>query len=176
MLVVLAGIVIVSSVTGYVVANRMSFLVATIEIAACYLAVLAAAVIDIKTKTIPNVIPIALVILRFVIFIYELLFVNAAFSYLAASLVGALFCAFLLIAANKISKGGIGGGDIKLISSIGFVCGLSVAFYSMLLSLISCGIVSAVLLVSKKCSTKDQLPFGPFLYLGYLMMCLMTSY
>lgn len=176
MLAFLAAIVCVSALIGYAVAKKYTIAVAIVEISACYLALLGAAVIDIKTKTIPNFIPLSLVILRVLVLIYELIFEDSALSYFAGSLVGALVCMFFLLIANKLSKGGIGGGDIKLISAVGFLCGLSVAFYTMLFSLIACSIVSACLLAFKKCTAKDQLAFGPFLYLGYLMMCLLTSY
>jgi len=174
--IVLTAIIGVSVVSGYVIATKAVSYVAIIELSISYFAVLAAAIIDYKTKTIPNIIPILLVLGRIVIFIYELVFVNSAISFFISSLVGALLCFLLLIIANRISKGGIGGGDIKLLSSIGFVCGIYVVISSMLLALVSCIVVSGMLLALKKCSTKDNVPFGPFIYVGYLIMCLLTLY
>lgn len=176
MLVVFVGIIIASAFTGYTVAKRAISPIALIELSVCYMAVLAAAVIDLKTQTIPNFIPITLIIVRLLIFVYELCFENSSISFFVSSLIGCLLCALLLIIANKVSKGGIGGGDIKLLSSIGFVCGLYVVFSTMLLALLCCIVISAVLLAMKKCSTKDQLPFGPYIYIGYLIVCLLTLY
>lgn len=173
---IFAIIVAVSIVAGYIVATKAVSIIAIIELSICYFAVLAAAIIDFKTKTIPNIIPISLVVGRILIFVYELIYANSAISYFVSSLVGAFLCMLLLIIANKISKGGIGGGDIKLIASIGFVCGVYVVISSMLLALICCIVVSSLLLALKKCSTKDNVPFGPFIYVGYLIMCLLTLY
>ena len=174
--IVLTAIIAASIVSGYMIATRAVSYIAIIELSISYFAVLSAAIIDYKTKTIPNIIPISLVLGRIVIFIYELFCVDSAISFFISSLVGALLCLLLLIIANKISKGGIGGGDIKLLSSIGFVCGIYVVISSMLLALVSCIVVSGVLLILKKCTTKDNVPFGPFIYVGYLVMCLLTLY
>lgn len=171
-----AAIIVASVAAGYVTATRTIYLSDHIKLSICYFAVLAAAVIDYKTKTIPNMIPISLVIGRVIIFVYELFCSNSAIGHLVSSLIGACLCMFVLAIANKISKGGIGGGDIKLIAAIGLVCGVYVVVSSMLLALICCIIVSGALLAFKKCSTKDQVPFGPFIYIGYLIMCLLTLY
>ena len=171
----LAAIAAASAAAGYVTAQKVVVL-SLIKLGICYFAVLAAAIIDYKTKTIPNVIPIALVIARVIIFVYELLYSDSAIEYLVGSLIAAGLFLVLLIIANKISKGGIGGGDIKLIAGIGFVTDINTVISSVLLALVCCIIVSGVLLALKKCSTKDQVPFGPFIYIGYLIMCLLTLY
>ncbi len=166
----------ISAFCGYIVSKNAVSIIANFELGMCYLATLAAAVIDLKTRTIPNFIPIILVCARLVFFIYEILFVDAALSYLVSSLMGCFLCALLLIIANKISKGGIGGGDIKLLSCIGLMCGVYVVFSTLLLALIACMVVSFVFLALKKHSLKEHLPFGPFIYLGLTAMCLFTLY
>lgn len=171
-----AAISAASAASGYMIAAKVISPVAIIELSMCYFAVLAAAIIDYKTKTIPNLIPAMLVLGRVMIFVYELIFEDSAFGFFTSSLVGALLCMLLLTVANKMSKGGIGGGDIKLLASIGFVCGIYVVISSMLLALVSCIVVSGLLLALKKCSMKDHVPFGPYIYMGYLIMCLLTLY
>jgi len=172
----LAGIVLASAAVGYLSACGTDLWIALFEIFVCYLAVLAAAVIDLKTQTIPNWIPLALMGARLLIFLYEVIFTDAAVSYMISSLVGGLLCGLLLVISNKLSKGGIGGGDIKLLAAMGFLRGLSVTFATLLLSLIACSVISVFLLLSKKCTMKDHVPFGPFVYLGHLAVCLMTLY
>ena len=174
--IVCAVIMVASAACGYIISTKVVSLVAVVELSMCYFAVLAAAVVDYKTKTIPNIIPIILVLGRVVIFAYELMFMDSTIGLLTNSLVGALLCLVLLNVANKMSKGGIGGGDIKLLASIGFVCGLYVVVSSMLLALVNCIVVSGLLLALKKCSVKDYVPFGPYIYMGYFMMCLLTLY
>lgn len=169
-------LVALSAISGYVVSQNAISILANIELGVCYMAVLAAAIIDLKTRTIPNFIPFTLICVRLLIFIYEIIFVDAALSYLVSSLIGCFLCALLLIIANKISKGGIGGGDIKLLSCIGLMCGIYVVFSTLLLSLIACIIVSVVFLILKKKTTTEHLAFGPFIYIGLTAMCLFTLY
>lgn len=176
MYICMAVLVAISALCGFIVSNHAVSVIAIIEIGACYLATLGAAVIDLKTRTIPNYIPLALIGIRLVIFVFEMIYVDYAISYLISSLIGCFLCGLVLIIANRVSKGGIGGGDIKLLSSIGFMCGIYVVFSGLLLALICCIIVSGVLMVLKKQKSKDHLPFGPFIYVGFVIMCLFTLY
>lgn len=172
----LAAVAGLSAAIGYTAGKETVSVIATVEVAACYLAVLAAAVIDLKTRTIPNGISLALLGIRAVLFIFELIFTDQAVAYLISSMIGGFLCALVLIIANKFSKGGIGSGDIKLLSCVGFMCGLYVVFSTLLLALVACVTVSAFLLLLKKCTTKDHMPFGPFIFIGYSIMCLLTLY
>lgn len=149
---------------------------AVIKIGMCCVAALAAAVIDLKLRIIPNYISLTLIVGRVILAIFEFIFTNDALGYLISSLIGGSACILLLIIANKISKGGIGGGDIKLLTCIGFVCGLQEVVTTMLLAVVVCIIVSVVLLLLKKLTTKDHLPFGPFIYLGFMLMSLLAVY
>jgi len=169
-------LVCISILCGYVISKNAISALAIIQIGVCYMAALAASVIDLKTKTIPNFIPISILCVRALIFIYEIIFTDSALSYLVSSLIGCFLCALLLIIANKLSKGGIGGGDIKLLSCIGLMCGVYVVFSTLLLSLLACIVISVILLSIKKKTTKDHLPFGPFIYIGMTIMCLFTLY
>jgi len=172
----LAAVTGLSTAIGYTAGKETVSVIATVEVAACYLAVLAAAVIDLKTRTIPNTISLALLGIRLILFIFECIFTDQAVGYLVSSIIGGFLCALVLIIANKFSKGGIGGGDIKLLACVGFMCGLYVVFSTLLLALVACIIVSGILLVLKKCTAKDHMPFGPFIYIGYSIMCLLTLY
>lgn len=71
---------------------------------------------------------------------------------------------FLLLAL--LSKGGIGGGDIKLMAVLGLWLGyrniLAALFFTFLIG----GLFSVFLLLLKKKRRKDRIPFGPFLCLG----------
>ncbi|HAQ08600.1 MAG TPA: prepilin peptidase [Bacillus bacterium] len=85
------------------------------------------------------------------------------------SLAGAAAGFSLLLFIALISKGGMGGGDVKLFALIGFAVG----FKAMLLSFFFStffgaffGIIAMLLGVVKK---KQPIPFGPFIGLGTLM-------
>lgn len=151
-------------------------LFSVIKLGLSYMALLGAAVIDLKTKTIPNAIPLFLIVTRVLIIVLEFLFTNDAMSYFIGSLVGGFLCFLVLAIANKLSKGGIGGGDIKLLTAMGFMCGLSEVLSTTLLAMLLCIVVSGVLLLLKKLTTKGLLPFGPFIYAGFVLMCLLLVY
>lgn len=82
------------------------------------------------------------------------------------SFAGAAAGFFLLLIIALVSRGGMGGGDIKLFALIGFVVG----FKTMLLSFFFAtfygaffGIIAMLLGFVKK---KQAIPFGPFIAIG----------
>lgn len=68
---------------------------------------------------------------------------------------------FLLIAI--ISKGAMGGGDIKLMGALGFCLGWEYIIIISVFSFILGAIVSLILLILKIKTRKDYIPFGPFI-------------
>ncbi len=74
---------------------------------------------------------------------------------------------FLLIAL--VSKGAMGGGDIKLIALLGFILGLKKTLLNILLSFMIGAIISLFLLITKEKGRKDAIPFGPFINIGFLI-------
>lgn len=88
---------------------------------------------------------------------------NLINSFLGLFLGGGLF---LLIAL--ISKGGMGGGDIKLISALGLFLGIKKVLLCILLSFIIGAFFSIILLLMKKKGKKDAIPFGPFINIAFV--------
>lgn len=172
----LAGIMLVSALCGGLISKYAISTIAIIKLGICYFAILGAAVIDHKLRIIPNFIPLILIGAWILIFLYECCFADGSVQILIASVVGCLMCFLMLLLGNKFSKGGIGGGDIKLLSCVGLVCGTYTVFTTLLLALICCCIFAAVGMLSKRLTLKNSVPFGPFIYLGYVLMCLMTLY
>jgi len=72
----------------------------------------------------------------------------------------------LLLIVALISRGGMGGGDVKLAGLIGLVTGFPLVFVAMFLGVVSGGLVAAVLLLTKVKKRKETIPFGPFLALA----------
>lgn len=170
------GAIVISALCGYVLAEHTVSALAVLELGICYMAILGAAVIDWKLRVIPNYFLGVLILLRGGIFIYEFLCVESPFAYLLSSLLGCFLCALFLIIANRISKGGIGRGDIKLLSGVGLMAGIYIVFTVLLLALLCCIAVTAIPVLLKKKSIKTHLPFGPFIYMGFVLMCLLTLY
>jgi len=71
-----------------------------------------------------------------------------------------------LLAVAVMSRGGMGGGDIKLASVIGLFLGWKLALAALFISFSIGGIVGILLLLLGLKRRKDCIPFGPFLALG----------
>lgn len=85
------------------------------------------------------------------------------------SLLGAVIGFTLLLVIAIVSKGGMGGGDIKLFALIGFVLGTKTMLLSFFLATLFGGIVGGIALLFKLIERKKPIPFGPFIALGTLV-------
>ena len=81
---------------------------------------------------------------------------------LSALLGGATGFAVMLI-PYLISRGGMGGGDIKLAGLIGLVTGFPQVFTALFLGILSGGLVAIFLLIFRIRKRREAIPFGPFL-------------
>lgn len=72
---------------------------------------------------------------------------------------------FYLIAV--LSKGGMGGGDIKLMAVLGFVVGWPLVLILFLLAFLLGALVGLTLMIIGKKTRRDPLPFGPFLSISF---------
>jgi leader peptidase (prepilin peptidase)/N-methyltransferase len=78
---------------------------------------------------------------------------------------------FLLIAV--LSRGGMGGGDIKLIAMIGAFLGWQAVLVTIFMAAMLSAVVGLSLILLKQKGRKDPIPFAPFLALGAFvaMLC-----
>lgn len=114
--------------------------------------------IDIEHQIIPNKLIIYTLALGvFFSFIDDLSFVNAASGMLLGG--GVL----LLLA---LVPGSLGGGDIKLMFTLGIFLGAKDVLVALFLAFIIASIISILLLFFKIKKRKDHIPFGPFLAVG----------
>jgi leader peptidase (prepilin peptidase) / N-methyltransferase len=86
-------------------------------------------------------------------------------------LFGAFFSGALLYLIVLVTQGGMGIGDVKFVTVLGFWLGIIGMAETLLLSFVLGGIVGTFLLVTGKKRRKDAIPFGPFICLAAL-----TSY
>ncbi len=84
----------------------------------------------------------------------------------AAHLLGmtGAFAFFLLLAV--VTRGGIGGGDIKLYGVIGLFLPPSLLILTILLSSLFGSLYGLVLFLARRASRKTMVPYGPFIALG----------
>ncbi len=85
---------------------------------------------------------------------------------IVSSAVGTLVGGGLFYVIAWASRGGMGGGDIKLASMLGAFLGWQAGLLAIFIGVLAGGLVGVALLLLKLRGRKDAIPFGPFLALG----------
>ena len=88
------------------------------------------------------------------------------------SLSGVLVIGGILYLIAEVSRGGMGGGDIKLAALMGAFLGIRNGVVALFAGFLLGALVGIVLLVMKKKGRKDAIPFAPFLSAGALVALL----
>ena len=78
----------------------------------------------------------------------------------------------LLLLVCVLSRGGMGGGDIKLAGVMGIYLGWQLTLLALFIGFLAGGLFGLYLLLAAKKSRKEMVPFGPFLALGSLIALL----
>lgn len=84
------------------------------------------------------------------------------------SIVGAAVGFSLLLSIAVVSKGGMGGGDIKLFAVIGFVLGMKMVLLSLLFACFYGALLGIIGLLTGILKKKTLIPFGPYIVFGTL--------
>ncbi len=92
------------------------------------------------------------------------------------SFVGACVCATVgvvfAVVINKISRGSLGSGDVRLMAVLGWHLGFlsySAAIWALFASSLLAGVVGLVLIMLGRGSWQRRIAFGPFLALGTVL-------
>jgi leader peptidase (prepilin peptidase) / N-methyltransferase len=116
--------------------------------------------IDLDCQLIPDVISLPGIVVGFV------LSAIAGQPGWLDSLIGILVGGGLFFVIIVASRGGMGGGDMKLGAMLGAFLGWKLVLVAALLAVLSGGVVAIILLALRSKGRKDAVPFGPFLALG----------
>ncbi len=137
----------------------------------------AISIIDLKSMTIPNGLVISLIVTGVLYsasrLIFPALFETGIVWY--EPLIGFLAASLPLFLIAVLSKGGMGGGDIKLMAAAGIFLGWKGVLLALLSGSLVGAIVSIVLMIAGKKGRKDMIPFGPFLCMGILFAALFAT-
>lgn len=129
-----------------------------------------AAVLDLTTKRIPNVLVLVMLAAWVLVMMPKLLVdTDTAIGMLTDSAIGFAVAGGLFLLVYLVSRKGLGGGDVKFMAAAGLYTGYSGILPAMLYGTILAGITGLVLLGLKKIGKKDTMPLAPFLYAGILI-------
>lgn len=133
------------------------------------------AYIDLRSYRIPNAFIIFGLACRVILVIFELIFER---RFIVSHLIPeGIAAAALLLASFLCSlfmKNAIGFGDMKLFAVMGLMLGLNGIWGAVFLSLIVSFIAAVILLITKKKTRKDAIPFGPAIVVGtFISVCLL---
>ncbi len=128
------------------------------------LMLLAVSFIDLEHQLVPNAISYPGITLGLLLAIPQGRFADALFTAAGAGVL------FLLIAL--VSRGGMGGGDIKLAAMLGAFLGWPLTGVAVFAAFVVGASVGVFLLITRRRSRKDPIPFGPALAVGGLVTLL----
>lgn len=124
--------------------------------------------IDMHHQIIPDNLVLILLISTIIYKLLQLKLYHIPFK-VFSSIMGLILGGGVLLLISILSKGGMGGGDIKLMGVLGFLLGAKKIWLNMFLSFVIGGIVGALLLAFKIKGKKDPIPFGPFICIAFLI-------
>lgn len=120
-------------------------------------ALVAIAAIDLEHQVIPDAISLPAIAAGL-----ALSFVTPSRSWID-SLLGIAVGGGMPFAVIVLSRGGMGGGDIRLGAVIGAFLGWQLAVLSLFMAVLLGGVAATALLIAGRKGRKDRIPFGPFL-------------
>jgi len=160
----LNGLLYVAATMQFGIDWRLPFILAFVS------AMIVITFIDLDFQIIPDVITIPGMIIGLAgsHFLIPDPFMNDAILGLVNSVIGLLAggVSFYLIAI--LSRGGMGGGDVKMMAMVGAFMGWKGVLLTTLIGSLTGSLIGIGLMIFKGAGRKTKIPFGPFLSLGSL--------
>ncbi|SDI43878.1 prepilin peptidase [Proteiniclasticum ruminis] len=128
------------------------------------------ALIDYDHTIIPDRLNVGIFLTALIFLLLEVYLGNAAFRDLLNPLYGMVLGGGFFLFIAVVTKGAMGGGDIKLMAALGFLFGTANTLLLMFLSFVLGGFLSSLLLLLKIKKRKDYIPFGPFICASALLV------
>lgn len=124
------------------------------------------AFIDYDLKIIPDIIIVFLIVVGIIysILARDITHFDRIIGFFSASLP--------LYIIMIVSKGGMGGGDIKLMAAAGIYLGWKLTLLALFLGSVIGSVAAVILLLLKRKTRRDEIPFGPALAAGIILSAL----
>lgn len=127
--------------------------------------------IDVKKRIIPNSVLLWLLLARTGLLVVEIVAASDLWKVMVLRmLLGAAASFVVLWIAALASKGGIGMGDVKLMTIVGYYVGFESILSCITAPMLLFGIFGLTLVAMKKIKLKDALPFAPFIAVGVMLV------
>lgn len=133
------------------------------------------AYIDYKEYRIPNTFILMGLVSRVLILMVELFMKEPMLLNIVSELIATGILVFGTVLCRLMIKNAIGAGDIKLFIVMGLLLGLDGTWGAVFMSLIVSFFVAVFLLISKKKSREDNIPFGPAIAIGTYVSIFITG-
>ncbi len=88
---------------------------------------------------------------------------------LPARCIGLVAISLPLLLIAWLTKGGMGGGDIKLMAACGLLLGFPQVLVGFILGALAAGVIALALRFAGKVGLKDQMALGPYLAMGCVL-------
>lgn len=165
-----AAAALLGALGGYAIPRTLSFWPDMVRLL-CVLVLLAgAARCDLACRRIPNPLSLAMLAVAVLGAAANLIaFGRDGLVLAGGSLLSAAVMFGVLMLCRFFSRGGIGYGDIKIISALAAALGLYGVIGTLLAAQIAALLAALLLLALRRIRFRDSLPFAPFLYLGYIV-------
>ncbi len=139
-------------------------------------ALFAIAALDYKYHIIPNKILIFLLAARVIVMPFELAAdPSVFFSSMRRDLLTTVVVLVFLLVMKVLQRGGLGTGDLKLLTIVPIFYGSEMGLTAIIASFIVMFLVSGALLLSKRATLKDGLPFAPSMLAGSVLVIVFLS-
>ncbi|MGE4282259.1 MAG: A24 family peptidase [Clostridia bacterium] len=122
--------------------------------------------IDFEIQIIPNGIILLMLVIGLMMphFNRNITYMDAVLGFFAASVP--------LLLTAILSKGGMGGGDIKLMAVAGLFLGWNQILLALVIGAVIGSVIGIALILLKRIQRRDMIPFGPFLAAGIFIAML----
>lgn len=172
-----AGILAVSAAASVVLIKNAVDLLGIIKLSVGMVCLSGAACNDFRDHRIPDIFPLvtavsAIACLAIGYFTSE----DGATAYIFSSVFAAVVVAIFMIVASLLTKHGIGMGDIKLLTALALLGGVNTIGWTLIFGVAACAVAAVFFLITKKKTVKGTMPFGPFIFIGYILTIILNKF